>query len=211
MTHKSARFWNRHAKGYAKRPVGDQKSYEYKLAQTAKHLDKTSRVFELGCGTGTTALYHAGRVKEIDAIDISSEMIAIAREKAKSQDVDNVNFHVTTLENWQAEPASYDMVMAHSILHLVDNPKDTLVRLADLLKPGGNLVTSTVCMNDLNPLIFWGFRIASTTSLIPRIAKLSKEGLRQDILDLGFEDIETWHPPTGRTLFMIARKLPATH
>ena len=54
-----SRFWDRHAKGYAKRPVPDEAAYQRKLKMTQDYLTPDMEVLELGCGTGTTALIHA--------------------------------------------------------------------------------------------------------------------------------------------------------
>ncbi len=75
----ASRFWDRHAKGYAKRPVADQTAYEKKLKVTQDYLRPDMDVLELACGTGTTALLHAPFVKHILAIDISDGMLEIAR------------------------------------------------------------------------------------------------------------------------------------
>ena len=116
---KAARFWNLMAKKYARDPIADLASYEHKLAETAARMTPDMRVLEFGCGTGTTALIHAPRVAHIDAVDFSSAMIAIARGKAEG--TDNVDFHVSANLDWPVPDQPYDMLMIHSVLHLVDN------------------------------------------------------------------------------------------
>ena len=76
-----------HAKGYAKRPVTDETAYQRKLKLTQDYLSPDMEVLELGCGTGTTALFHAPFVKHITGIDISRNMLEIARAKAESGNV----------------------------------------------------------------------------------------------------------------------------
>jgi ubiquinone/menaquinone biosynthesis C-methylase UbiE len=66
-----ARFWDRRADGYSKRPIKDMESYEKTLDCTRKHLSASDEVLEVGCGTGTTALRLAPVVKQITATDIS--------------------------------------------------------------------------------------------------------------------------------------------
>ena len=106
-------------------------------------------MLEVGCGTGTLALEMAALAGEIDALDISSEMVRIARKKAEKQGISNVTFHVGTLEDdLPFEAESYDMICAYSILHLVRDRPAVLARLMRLLKPGGSFVASTVCIGD---------------------------------------------------------------
>jgi ubiquinone/menaquinone biosynthesis C-methylase UbiE len=47
-----------------------------------------------GCGTGTTALKLAPSLGRIMATDISGEMIAIAREKARAEGCGNATFEL---------------------------------------------------------------------------------------------------------------------
>ncbi len=139
---KAARFWNFIAKKYARDPVADQPAYEKKLAETAKRMAPDMRVLEFGCGTGTTSLIHAPRVGHIDAVDFSYRMIDIA--KAKADGVDNVDFHVSPNLGWKVRDPGYDMVMTHSVLHLVDDLVLELVHIHNHLKPNGYFVSSTV-------------------------------------------------------------------
>lgn len=93
------RFWDRHAKGYAKRPVADATAYQRKLKLTQDYLSPDLEVLELGCGTGTTALIHAPFVKHITGINISRNMLEIARAKAESGNVKNVTFQQSSIDD----------------------------------------------------------------------------------------------------------------
>ena len=75
-------FWDRIAAKYARQPIADQAAYEHKLEVTQKYLTSDTKLFEFGCGTGSTAIIHATKVAHIVAIDVSENMLAIAREKA---------------------------------------------------------------------------------------------------------------------------------
>jgi predicted TPR repeat methyltransferase len=79
-----ARFWDRTARRYAADPIEDQDGYVPTVDRTRHYLLGTDTVLELGCGTGTTALQLAAHVSRIVATDLSSEMIAIAREGGRS-------------------------------------------------------------------------------------------------------------------------------
>jgi ubiquinone/menaquinone biosynthesis C-methylase UbiE len=80
--HPAARFWDKVAERYARRPVDDEAAYQHKLQVTRDYLTPGMTVLEFGCGTGTTALAHAPFVKRILATDVSPKMIEIARRKA---------------------------------------------------------------------------------------------------------------------------------
>ena len=80
---KSEKFWDKIAKKYSKSDIKDKEGYNKTLDDTRKFLKKEAVVLEIGCGTGTTALKLAGSVNDMTATDISSNMIAIAKEKAE--------------------------------------------------------------------------------------------------------------------------------
>ena len=95
---KSARLWDRFAGRYSKQPIADESAYQKKLQVTREYLRPDMDILEFGCGTGSTAIIHAPYVKHIHAIDISSKMIEIAREKAAVAKVENVIFEQTRSE-----------------------------------------------------------------------------------------------------------------
>jgi len=200
-----ARIWNRFAAGYAKRPVDDPEAYQIKLDKTAALMRPDMKVLEFGCGTGTTALYHAEWVAQIDALDFSSEMISIARSKANTAGIGNVSFHLSTLEDWDIENGPYDLIMAHSVLHLVEDLDDTLRQTRRRLDEGGWFITSTVCIGDHSWLLSKLLPLASVTRLIPKVLPLSSDSFQRRITDAGFEITEIWQPSAGKAVFIIAR------
>lgn len=202
---KAAEFWDKKAESYAKSPVGDEATYTEKLETTRRYFTKDTQVFEFGCGTGTTALHHAPFVQRVVATDISSKMIEIARQKAESADIGNVEFQCSTLEDFAAEDASFDAVMAHNILHLLEDPQQAIERSYRLLKPGGVFVTSTYCLGDAfshwRILLFLGQLFRQ----VPYVNVLQRETLKRWFADAGFETELEWRR-AKQAAFIILRK-----
>jgi 2-polyprenyl-3-methyl-5-hydroxy-6-metoxy-1,4-benzoquinol methylase len=201
-----ARFWNRMARRYARMKIPDETSYRHKLDRTRAYLTPEARVFEFGCGTGTTALHHAPHVAHVRAIDFAPEMIAIASEKAAAQSAQNVEFAVGTLDGEPAEPR-WDMVMAHSVLHLVPDRDAAIAKAHALLKPGGHFVSSTICLSDglwfMRPVL----PLMRLVRLAPRrVAFFTSADLRAAVKRAGFEIVEDWQPGRRSALFLVARK-----
>ena len=202
-----AKFWDKVADGYARRPVPDEDIYQRKLAMTRDYLRPDSRVLEYGCGTGSTAIAHAPYVADITATDLSARMLEIAGEKAAAAGVKNVSFQHADVEDVAAPPESYDMVMAHSLLHLVDDLDGSLNCMHRALKPGGLFVASTVCLGEGFYKVFKVLGpIGSAVGLIPPIRCFSRGELADRILRAGFTMEQQWFPEGGRALFTIARK-----
>ncbi len=116
---------------------------EMAVEQIARHAPKHAglSVIDLGSGTGATLVSLAPRLLEprLHAVDLSAEMLAIARSKLE----------VTTIVADAAalgrhfEPGSVDVITMHYLTTFIDVPA-TLRVCRDLLRPGGLLsVVST--------------------------------------------------------------------
>ena len=146
--HQPSKFWDKIAERYAKKPVADEDSYQKKLQVTREYLKPDMEILEFGCGTGSTAIAHAPYVKHIRAIDISSKMIEIAQGKADAGDFENVTFEQSTLDELNLLDETFDAVMGHSILQLLENKEEAIAKVHRMLKPGGLFVSSTACIGD---------------------------------------------------------------
>tara|TARA_R110002096_G_scaffold109774_24_gene240120 strand:- start:8007 stop:8639 length:633 start_codon:yes stop_codon:yes gene_type:complete len=201
-------FWNLMARRYARTPVKNVEAYQYKLDMIARSLSPQDRLLEFGCGTGTTALIHAARVSHIDAIDFSSEMIAIAREKAAEQSVTNVRFEVATLEDWPIgeDGDGYDAVLGMSILHLVADLDETLGQVYRALKPGGLFFSSTACIAGQFGWVRYILPPLGAIGLLPKILVLTQDMLTQAMTAQGLTIEHVWQPSKEAAAFVIARK-----
>jgi len=201
-----ARFWDRIARRYARKPVPDQQVYERKLATTDGYLAPHHRVLEIGCGTGTTALHHAPRVAHIRATDISPRMIEIARDKARAAGIDNVDFQVASVAELGVEAASMDVILAHNILHLVADVESTLMALQRVLKPGGLLISTTACIGDFLPLFRYVAPLGRVLRVLPRVNVFTEATLQGWFERAGFVVEKRWLPSPKNGVYLVARK-----
>jgi ubiquinone/menaquinone biosynthesis C-methylase UbiE len=202
-----ARFWDKRADKYAKRPVKDQESYNRTLDCTRKHLSASDEVLEVGCGTGTTALLLAPSVKQVTASDISSRMLEIAREKAVAQDVENVRFDHATLFDEALKKGSFDVVMAFNFLHLLEDIPGAVRRINELLKRGGLFISKTVCLAEQSRLWSALLAVLKPLGFAPYVKCLKVAELEGIITGADFEIIETgFHPTSPPSRFVVARK-----
>lgn len=202
----TTRFWDRIAQKYARSPISDEASYREKLSRTQALLNADSRVLEIACGTGTTALHHAEFAGHILATDISGPMIEIAQAKAVAQGVANVTFQRMGIDDLTLEEGSLDMVMAHSILHLLEAPEVAIARAFRWLKPGGVFVTSTICLRDALPIFRAIAPVMHGLRIFPYVTSLRSEELKALMTGAGFELETVWQPSRKKALFIVARK-----
>jgi ubiquinone/menaquinone biosynthesis C-methylase UbiE len=202
-----AKFWDKIAERYAKSPISDEAAYQKKLRTTREYFNPDAEVLEIGCGTGSTAILHAPYVKHIHATDFSARMIAIAQSKLEEEKIDNITFEQASINELKIEEGSIDVVMAHSILHLVDNRDDVIAKVYHLLKPGGVLVSSTICLGDsmlrfLKPIITLGMFLG----VLPSVKVFKAKELESSIINAGFEIDFRWLPGKGKAVFIVAKK-----
>jgi len=92
---------------------------------------------EIGCGTGAFARLLARRADRVVAVDLSPEMIRVARER--SRDCPNIDFRVADVTDWAWPVGQFDCIATIAMLHHLPFA-ETLARMRDALKPGGVLV-----------------------------------------------------------------------
>ena len=206
---RSDRFWDKAAEKYAKSPIGDEATYQKKLAETQSYLGPDMRIVEFGCGTGTTAIHHAPHVQHIDATDISEKMLEIGRDKARDAGIDNITFTRGTLAELDAADASVDAVLGLNVIHLVPDRDAVIAEVARILKPGGVFVSSTACLGQ-SYLRFIKLLVplGKLLGLMPDVYILTEDELADEVTRAGFEIERQWHHgKKGIAVFMIARKL----
>lgn len=165
-------------------------------------------VLDVGCGTGSLALRLAPRAATIHGLDISSEMVRIARGKARAEGVANVSFHVGSLDAFELfQPESLDGVCAYSLLHLVEDLPAALARIHRLLRPGGFFVSSTVCLGEswlpYRPIL----RVMRWFGKAPWVNTLRKRALEDEVRGAGFERISQPDVGADSTIaFIVAEK-----
>ncbi len=202
----SAKFWDKIAERYSKRPVADEAAYQKKLQVTREYFLPDMEVLELGCGTGSTAITHAPYVKHILAIDISSKMIDIAQGKADAKNVENVTFRRSTIDDFSASDQGFDAALGLSILHLLANKDEVIAKVHKILKPGGIFVTSTACLGDTMKFLMIVAPIGKFFGLIPLVKVFSTRELEDSLTAAGFEIDYLWQAGKGKALFIVAKK-----
>ena len=110
------------------------------LADAAgSHIPAGGRVLDLGCGTGDLARQLAASGLRVTGCDISANML----RRAAAADAAGTAEWVALAPGWQElpfAPASFDAVLAASVLEYVGSPAAVLGECARVLRPGGVLL-----------------------------------------------------------------------
>ncbi len=201
-----SKFWDKIAEKYAKQPIADEVTYQKKLQVTREYFRPDLEMLELGCGTGSTAIQHAPDVKSIRAVDMSSKMIEIAQREAEKRKITNVSFEQSTIEELSVPDRSFDMVLALSLLHLLEDKEAAIAKIHTMLKPSGVFITSTACLGDTMKFFKIIGPIGKFFGLIPLVNVFTEQELVDSIKGVGFLIDYQWQPDKGKSVFIVAKK-----
>ncbi|BEP15457.1 hypothetical protein acdb102_37680 [Acidothermaceae bacterium B102] len=101
-----------------------------------------TQCLDLGCGGGFVTLEMArlvGPTGHATGIDMDEVKLALGREVAAAEGLDNVTLRAGNVYDW-AEPGTYDLVYCRFLLQHLARPVDVMKAMWDAVRPGGVLV-----------------------------------------------------------------------
>ncbi len=153
-------------------------------------LQPGETVLDLGSGAGADVLISARRVAPTGkaiGLDMTDEMLELARANARQAGVTNVEFVKGYLEDMPLEDASVDVVISNCVINLSGDKPKTIAEAARVLRPGGRFAISDVIADpDMDEqtrrdMAAWTGCIAGA---------LTEDEFRQTLSAAGFEEIE---------------------
>jgi len=103
-----------------------------------KHVPpKCGNALEIGCGTGAFARQLGERCRYVIGIDLSAEMIRVAR--SRSSRIKNLEFELADAMSWSFPQSHFDFICSIATLHHLEQT-ELLPKIKAALRPGGVFV-----------------------------------------------------------------------
>lgn len=115
---------------------------DYAVAYVLINSRPGDRILDLGCGTAPVLceLRRCGR--DAVGLDYSEDMLAHARNRLRSQGLDDTGLRQGDCRNTPWPAASFDFVVCLGVISYIENYDPVLAEIDRLLKPGGTLLIS---------------------------------------------------------------------
>jgi SAM-dependent methyltransferase len=146
-------------------------------------------VLDLGSGAGIDCFLAADKVGETGraiGVDMTPEMIERARENARREGMDNVEFRLGEIEHLPVADASVDVVISNCVINLSPDKPQVFREAFRALRPGGRLLVSDIVLRGELPNAIRD----SMESYVGCVAGASQIGdYLAAIRDAGFRDV----------------------
>nr|WP_210286987.1 metalloregulator ArsR/SmtB family transcription factor [Ancylobacter tetraedralis] len=106
-------------------------------------------LLDLGTGTGRILELFAGDMERGVGIDLSAEMLSVARANLERVGVRNATVRQGDIYNLALPRDAFDVVIVHQVLHFLEDAPRALKEAARVLRPGGRLLVVDFDPHDL--------------------------------------------------------------
>lgn len=177
-------------------------------------------VLDLGSGGGIDVLLSASRVGPTGkayGLDMTQEMLALARSNAAKAGAKNVEFLEGHIEEIPLPDASVDVIISNCVINLSGDKAKVLREAFRVLKPGGRFAVSDVVVRGEIPgavrksMELWVGCVAGALEETEFLRLLSEAGFVESSIEptrvYEFEDARTFLGAAGEDLEVLAREV----
>jgi arsenite methyltransferase len=179
-------------------------------------------VLDLGSGGGFDAFLAAravGPTGRVIGVDMSSDMIALARTNATKHRADNVEFRLGEIEHLPVPDGSTDVIISNCVINLAPDKRAVYADAFRALKPGGRIAISDVVAlapmpaelaDDVAARCGCVAGAALATELAPLLEAIGFTDVRVDVDERSKDVIAEWAPGMGYDRYVASARISAT-
>ncbi len=189
----AARYQERFTKG----PLRRLRNKERRAVTEALSPQAGDTILDAGCGTGFDAVPLMKAGCDVYGVDLSAEMVEVARERG-------VNADVANLETFDLG-REFDKVLCCGALEFCPKPEAALGRMAKHVRPGGMLVL----LYPIPSISGYAYKVYHRLNRV-RITLFSNPHIRQLVSDTGLT-LDSMTKPAPFTGVLVARRPRSAH
>lgn len=135
-------FWDKVAGVYdIFETVYNGKVYRGLGERVAEEIGQNDIVLECACGTGAISRYIAPKCRRLIATDFSKGMLRQTSKKCRKYK--NIKIKRADMTHLNCSDNRFDKVVAGNVIHLLEEPYETVKELERVCKPGGKIIIPT--------------------------------------------------------------------
>ena len=189
------------------------------------NLDNKNKILDIACGTGDISLgmmKHNPNIK-LTCLDPNNEMIEICKKKLINNGFIDINYKISSIENYKSSPRTYDLItVAFGFRNFTDHEK-SLTNIYNILQPGGQFLIMDF-KKPRTKMYSYLFKFY-TLKIIPKIGEkiandyqsyrylgesiqtyLTPDAIKNLCLDVGFDQVRIVNLPEDVATIHIAQK-----
>ena len=184
-------------------------------------LNEGETVLDLGSGGGIDCFLAArqvGPAGKVIGVDMTAEMIERAREAAKSDGAQNVEFRLGEIEHLPVADQTVDVILSNCVVNLSPDKPDVFRETFRVLKSGGRITISDIVATAPLPDEIRGnielhvgcmAGAATVDELQSMLADAGFTDIRIDIIEASREAIRQWLPDSGLDNYVASANIQA--
>ncbi|MCX6715568.1 MAG: arsenite methyltransferase [Candidatus Taylorbacteria bacterium] len=119
------------------------------------HIKEGETVLDLGSGAGLDCFLSADKVGasgKVIGVDMTEEMVNMARENAANQGYQNIEFKLGDIEKLPIDDSSIDVVISNCVVNLAPDKSKVFGEVYRVLRKGGRMyISDIVLLDELSP------------------------------------------------------------
>jgi ubiquinone/menaquinone biosynthesis C-methylase UbiE len=180
-------FWDFCAPFYDIAEKTNGRAYDEMLTTVTGLVPQGATALEAAAGTGAISLAVANKASRVLCTDLSERMLHVARRKIAKRNIDNITIKIRSIYALEEPDASFDVVIAGQVLHLIDEPEKAAAELKRVAK--SMVILPMSLTKNIRGMAKFGVGIYRLFGFAPKI-EFSADAYKTFLPSIGFNNCE---------------------